>query len=154
MKAKGARLSYGIDLKMVENYLPMYKAKDSGEFRQRIESNITQIADAVKNRETNRIPLFSFLNRIQYGFLPGENSDLHFSVTPSCNGCMTCAKVCPANNIEMADSRPEFLHKCEHCLACLQNCPEAAIDYKNKTQGKPRYRHFAISLDDMISINI
>jgi len=66
---------------------------------------------------------------------------------------MICQKICPAANIEKAEGKPIFQGKCEHCLACLQNCPVCAIDWKNKTQGKDRYRHFAVTINDMIAFN-
>ena len=154
LKSKGARLSYGANLKSVENYIPSYKVKDSEEFRQKISANIAKIIDAVKNRESNRIQAYSLLNKLDYRYLPDESSDRYFTVTPSCTGCAICQNICPAANIEMTVGKPVFSGKCEHCLACLHNCPAHAVDWKNKTQGRERYRHFAITLEKMISFNM
>lgn len=153
LKAKNIRLRYGEQIISVTNYLPEYKSKDSDTLRQKIETQIHKIADAIIGREKNRIPTLSFPSRLIYKAYPGENSDRHFSVTSACTGCATCQKVCPAENLVMNAGNPEFLHKCEHCLACLHNCPAHAIDWKDKTQGKERYRNARVSLDELIAFN-
>ena len=151
LKSKGIHLQYGMGICSVSNYLPEYEPKDSEKLRQSIEKSISAIVDAVNNKESNRVLPFLFLNSIIYKFFPNEQSDKYFTVTSACTSCETCQKVCPVKNISIVDGKPEFHHKCEHCLACLQNCPACAIDWKGKTQGKPRYRNAAISLDELIS---
>ena len=153
LQAKGICLQHGTRLISVSNYLPEYTAKDSDTLRKRIDTSISRIADAVNNRESNRISGFTFLNKIIYGAYPNEQSDRHFSIGNTCTGCETCQKVCPAKNIMMQDGKPEFHHRCEHCLSCLHNCPSHAIDWKKKTQGKERYRNAGITLDDLITFN-
>ncbi len=63
-----------------------------------------------------------------------------FYTTDKCIGCGKCAKLCPLNNITMTDGRPRWLHPCAHCMACLGNCPTEAIEYRNRTEAKPKYR--------------
>ena len=41
--------------------------------------------------------------------------------------------------IEMKEYKPNWQNNCTHCMACISDCPTLAIEYKNKTQGKPRY---------------
>lgn len=153
LQQKGVRLQYGARIISVSNYLPEYTPKDSTELRQRIDKKIIEITGALNRRQTNRIQAFTFINKIAYHFYPNEDSDQYFTVAPSCTGCRTCQKVCPAKNITMKADRPDFLHKCEHCLACIHNCPARAIDWKEKTQGKDRYRNAELSLDNLISFN-
>ena len=151
LKQKGARLSYGVNLKSVENYIPRYKVKDSDAFRQKIDGNISGIISAVTARETGRIQAYTFINKIIYRSYPDEGSDKLFTIAPACTGCAVCCKVCPVGNIEMKEGKPEFLHKCEHCLACLQHCPLQAIDWDRKTEGKKHYRHPAVTVNDLIA---
>ena len=151
LRSKSIQLNYGKMLISPSNYLPEFVAKDSEESRQKIDENISIISNAVKNRESNRIPATTILNKIIYTTFPNENSDRYFTVSSSCTGCGTCAKVCPAKNISIEDSRPVFHHKCEHCLGCLHNCPAQAIDWKNRTKNKPRFRNAGVTLDELIS---
>ena len=153
LKPKGIHLRYGVRLISVTNYLPEYEAKDSDALRQKIDESISMIAGAVNKRECNRIQVFSILNKIIYKTFPNERSDQYFTVASTCTGCETCQKVCPAKNIIMTEGKPGFQHRCEHCLACLHSCSAHAIDWKQKTQGKDRYRNAAISLPDLISFN-
>ena len=62
-----------------------------------------------------------------------------FYATDACVGCGKCAKVCVCNNITMQDGKPVWGADCTHCMACICRCPEEAIEYGNKSQGKPRY---------------
>ena len=153
LEPKGVHLKYGVNLKSVENYIPGYKVNDSEAFRLRISDNIGTIADAVSKKQSNRIQRSTVLNKLIYRFYPDENSDRFFSVLDKCNGCAICQKICPAGNIEIANGKPRFLHQCEHCLACLHNCPVCAIDWKQKTQNRERYRNAEISIGDLISLN-
>lgn len=153
LKSKNIRLCYGARILSVSNYLPEYEANDSEALRQNIESKILDIADDVKSRKVNRIPSLSFLNRILCKFCPDENSDQYFTVAPTCTGCATCQKVCPSSNISVEARTPIFRHKCEHCLACLHHCPAQAIDWKEKTKGKARFRNAGVSLDELIAFN-
>ena len=63
-----------------------------------------------------------------------------FHTTDKCIGCGKCANLCPLNNIHIADKRPVWSSSCAHCMACLANCPVEAIEYGDRTQGKPKYR--------------
>ena len=153
LDAKGIRLWYGMRLISVSNYIPEYEPNDSDALRRGIDDQIMRIADAVNNRESNRIQMFSIINKIAYAFYPDESCDKYFTVAPTCTGCTTCLKVCPVNNIVMKDGKPDFQHRCEHCLACLHHCPVQAIDWKGKTKGKERFRNAGISLDELIAFH-
>ena len=153
LKPKGISLQYGVNLKMVENYIPRYKVNDSEAFRQKIEKNILKITDAIEHRQSNHIQPFTILNKLVHRFYPNERSDQQFSVATTCTGCGTCKKVCSAKNITMKTGRPEFHHKCEHCLACVHHCPIQAIDWNQKTRNKDRYRNAGVALNDLISLN-
>ena len=151
LQGKGADLCYGVSLRAAENYIPNYKVKDTEEIRRKMEIRIDEITCAVQDRKTNRVSAPSLIHKAVNAAYPDENSDRFFTVSGACTGCAVCLKVCPAENIRFTGEKPTFLHKCEHCLACLHHCPASAIDWKNKTQGKARYRHKSVSLDDLIS---
>lgn len=70
-------------------------------------------------------------------------SDKHFTADADlCNGCGTCAAVCPMRNITIGDDhRPQWHGDCALCLGCIHRCPRRAIQYGSITRNKGRY-HF------------
>lgn len=63
-----------------------------------------------------------------------------FYATEKCVSCGKCVELCPLNNITLSAARPEWGKNCTHCMACICGCPAEAIEYKNKSRGKERYR--------------
>ncbi len=62
-----------------------------------------------------------------------------FYATDDCIGCGKCEQVCVCNNIRMENGKPVWGKDCTHCMACICRCPKEAIEYADKSQGKPRY---------------
>lgn len=93
------------------------------------------------------VKLFTYMNtRIAPKF---TEMDRDYNVSDDCISCGICAKVCPVNNIEMKDGKPTFKHNCEQCMACIHNCPKQALNYKNVTAGRIRYRNPDVSLEEL-----
>ena len=76
--------------------------------------------------------------------------DRFFSVEETCTSCGICVRVCPADNIEFREGKPQWQHRCEQCLACLQWCPEEAIQFGKGTAGGKHYHHPQITLKDIL----
>jgi ferredoxin/flavodoxin len=66
-----------------------------------------------------------------------------------CDGCGTCAQVCPAENIAMSEDRPTWLHHCEMCLACAEWCPRRAVHHCMRADGN-FYHHPEVKVSDML----
>ena len=64
-----------------------------------------------------------------------------FRATDACIGCGRCVELCPLNNIRLENGKPVWGKNCTHCMACICYCPKEAIEYGEKSKGKPRY-HF------------
>lgn len=77
-------------------------------------------------------------------------ADISFQLSDSCNGCETCEKICPTNNIIMVSSKPVWQHRCENCLACINFCPMKAIT-EGPGQSNYYYKHHALKIDDLLT---
>ena len=75
-------------------------------------------------------------------------ADAAFAVDDRCNGCGLCVRVCPVNNIVIADGRPSWQHRCENCLACTNWCPQEAI-HGGIAHNEHRYRHRDVTAQDI-----
>jgi Pyruvate/2-oxoacid:ferredoxin oxidoreductase delta subunit len=159
LKKKGLKLSSGFIIMMPSNYTPFGGAisenKQNALFVREVEQ-VRKIASVVKNNsageiENSRFPLRflgAFISCFARPMMHGE--DKNFWVTDACNGCGTCKRVCPVDNITMVNNRPEWLHKCEQCFACFQWCPQEAIQCGKYTKGRKRYRNPHVKLDDLV----
>lgn len=78
--------------------------------------------------------------------------DKKFSVDNNCNGCKTCERVCPVDNIKVKN-KPIFNNSCQQCMACIHNCPKRAIRVK-KEKDKTRFINQNITLKEIIDSNI
>jgi ferredoxin len=159
MAMNGLELSSGFEIKMPSNYIP-WGGPGTKEHCQKLyesaEKKIKSIASAINNKEIRDVekgPLwqrvvFSAIYRMTFSMVPGM--DKNFWVNEKCNGCGICAKVCPAGNISIDESKPRWNHKCQQCYACLQWCPEQAMEYGKNTPKYERYHHPEIKLKDVI----
>lgn len=73
--------------------------------------------------------------------------DRSYSTDENCTGCRTCSRICPVNNIKMADKKPEWQHHCENCLACIKWCPQNAIHGYGELPIS--YHHPDVEISDM-----
>ena len=71
-----------------------------------------------------------------------------YKVSDACNGCGSCAEVCPKGNIEILDGRPVWGESCEACLACFNYCPQNAISGGLSVDGF-RYRNPYIKVSEI-----
>ena len=76
-------------------------------------------------------------------------TDRSIRVDAACNACGVCARVCPAQNIELVNERPVWKHQCEMCLGCDEWCPRNAIQHWGRARGI-KYHHPGASAGDMM----
>ena len=160
MQTRDLNLSSGFSLNLPSNYIPWGGAV-SPEAQQKkfhdATDKINRIAATIKSRETKPLdkgPLWqniilSLIYRQSYNAV--RKMDKSFWADDKCNNCAICKKICPAQNILIADGKPKWQHRCDQCFACLQWCPEEAIQYGKNTSKKKRYRHPEVKLSDMLA---
>lgn len=94
--------------------------------------------------EWGRISILSdAMNLFSIGSLKLTGIDLHqklFIFEPredKCNKCRICVKLCPVDNIKMAEDKyPKHGLNCEYCLRCVSFCPRQAMPVKFNYKGK------------------
>jgi Pyruvate/2-oxoacid:ferredoxin oxidoreductase delta subunit len=69
-----------------------------------------------------------------------DQADRSFRVNEHCIGCGVCANLCPVDNINMVNARPQWRQHCENCMACYHWCPQQAItgeivEYEKRIQA-------------------
>ena len=154
LKSKGEALSFAINIKMFANYIALYSMKDNAKAKAlakdadaELSSVAVNIRKKIRNRNTFRAVLLGIYYSIALPALLKKVKDFHIS--EDCNGCRSCVRLCPTENIHLESEKPVFGLNCEQCMACIQWCPKQAINYKKKTIGKRRYTHPAIHISEM-----
>jgi len=76
---------------------------------------------------------------------------LGLRASDACTACGVCARVCPAENIELQGEKPVWGDRCLMCFACLHWCPEHAISLGGLDVGMAQYHHPDVTLADMLA---
>lgn len=154
LREKKKLLHYCASVRSVANNICMYNiqkkniSRKADQSKELLDVIVQDIRGNIKNFPPRRT-LFSFFfhRRYKKQYLHKEP---HFSVLDSCKGCGICRRICPAGNIrQKQNKKPEFKSLCEHCLACVHGCPNEAIQWKDTTNGKTRYRHPEVGLTEL-----
>lgn len=133
------------EIVMPENYIAMFTVPNKKKALAIIDKSKKEIFDLarrIKNNENldefkGRGSLYSgIINKIFYKFLV---KDKGFYVKDNCIACNKCSDICPLNNIELKNKKPEWKNNCTHCMACISICPVNAIEYKKKSINQPRF---------------
>ena len=154
---KDLKLSAAFKMKMPGNYQVMYSPFSEEKQKSCFKNEAEKITGIVRSINNNEIIKFSGVGEsvmktvgsmLYSSFKPYEK-DKNFWTDEKCNGCGTCSRVCPANNIKMNEGRPQWQNKCEQCVACMQWCPQKSIQYKKVTVNRGRYHHPDIKVKEL-----
>ncbi len=152
--ARGGKLNAAFPVRLPGNFIAMYSAWPASIQRymlQKANQQTEQISQSIKDKRPNRSQKdAAWLAKPPLTARPSGYSGYakDYRVTDACNGCQTCARICPMHNITM-DGKPQYGDNCERCMACIQWCPVQAIVYKNVTVRRKRYRHPEIKAADL-----
>ena len=159
MSTRNMSLALGYSIVLPSNYIP-WGGPGPIDRQQRLfaeaQRKVKAIAGAILQSERQRVDRGPFWQNILFTWLykmslrSVHKLDKNFWVDEKCNRCGVCSEVCPAENIEIVNEKPAWLHRCEQCLACIQWCPQEAIQYGKKTARYPRYHHPEVTLQDML----
>lgn len=147
LNKKGAKLSASFGIAMPGNYQVMYSPYSEEKQQQRFKKEkeeIFKIASIIKNNQVvnkNSNLIANTIGGFIYKSFKPNDKDKNFWTDEKCNGCGTCSKVCPANNIKIIEGKPKWQHRCELCVGCMQWCPQQSIQYKKSTVKRGRYHN-------------
>jgi len=157
LKKKSKKLSAGFFIPMPDNYIPVFGNVTEEKQKKIFEAakiKVEEIAEIIKGDEVKvKKEIFSPVGKMASKKFRKNvhESDKKFNVDEKCNACGICEKACPVNNIIMVEDKPEWQSNCQRCLACINLCPQKAIQWKDKTAHKLRYRHPEITVKDIIN---
>ena len=134
---------------MPENYIAMFNAPQKEQARSVVEQAEPALQKVLAQLKAGQeFPLLREniydrlmsgpVNPVFYRFFVKADA---FRATDACIGCGRCVELCPLNNIRLENGKPVWGKNCTHCMACICYCPKEAIEYGEKSKGKPRY-HF------------
>lgn len=156
-------IQYADGLLMIDNYLPIFDIEKQKLKPKNIDENLSRLVSDV-NQEKHYIKSGTFVDSMLtssiqglFKIFPNFNSVKNFSIGNSCNGCGTCVKVCPRDNIiinkNVDKSKPIYGEHCEFCLACINLCPKKAIQLKKESNPNARFMNKNITLKEIITAN-
>jgi len=160
LESCGGKLSAALGLRMPDNCITLFNSpaeEKIAEILKNSHDRIKEIAEYIDSGkkgdiETSGFPV-NLLSVIVYNLFISRlpKFDENFYSNEKCTKCGICKKICPVENIDLADGKPVWNGKCEQCMACIQWCPVEAIQYKKKTIKRKRYHHPDIKINDMIA---
>ncbi|WP_424357561.1 EFR1 family ferrodoxin [Methanocella sp. MCL-LM] len=159
LRANGSHLSAGFSLIMPDNAYIWINLVTPAEKREQVlkaaDAELAKIIEALQKKEQ----VVSKENALKWRALGSLSSTFaekiyrlprRYHTTDKCSGCGTCTKLCPVNNVTLADKKVTWGSNCTHCLACFHWCPRQAVEIGGKSADIARYHHPAISVKDII----
>lgn len=154
---KGRKLDAGFHVEMISSYIPLSDLPPTIKMNRKLaeaDLKIQSMASVIQTRKSVRelerlwVPLQAINTYWKNHQL--SQVDRKFSCAASCISCGNCEKVCPVNNIQLQNGKPQWLGNCQECLSCLHFCPVKSIEFGRRTAGRKRYHHPNISAADII----
>ncbi|MFA5449337.1 MAG: EFR1 family ferrodoxin [Clostridia bacterium] len=154
LKTSGG-LSYANGLILPDNSI-IYGLEEKVKLKQLGEESGT--VSRIKNDINNRVvklpknkPFADLVGKLSWFTI----KNIYQAKTPrsneKCTKCGICVRLCPTQNITMAEKGIIFSDKCEYCFGCIHFCPVNAIEFgKIKRHDNAAYHHPKVSADDLI----
>ena len=158
---RGRRLSAGYSVVLPSNYIPWGGPGPKRAQEQRFEAagkRLEEIAARLARRDREQLESGPLWQRVAFTAAYKASAphlarmDRSFWTDDRCNGCGTCTRVCPSQNVVLEGGKPRWQGGCEQCFACLQWCPRGALQYGKRTPRFARYHHPEIGLEDVVGL--
>lgn len=144
---KGMNYLGCMEIIMPENYIALFTTptkEQAAVIIEKAETEIDKVISYIKSGMPFPKRRISLIDKMSSGvvndlFYPVFVHAKKFYVTDDCISCGLCEKLCPLENIHLADGKPQWGNQCTHCMACICRCPKEAIEYGRHSRGLPRY---------------
>jgi flavodoxin/Pyruvate/2-oxoacid:ferredoxin oxidoreductase delta subunit len=158
-KQKGLSVHGAFEIKMPINYITGSNPPSPEEAKTIVEAQLPKlsaISTAVAEQKTKVASGDSMLKTALihpiFTTFAAKQQAKKFSVSDQCTGCGFCEKLCPVENIRLdSDQKPSWGTACEFCLGCINWCPVQAIESGRATQGRNRYHHPDIRVQELFT---
>jgi ferredoxin len=157
LKSANKKINAVFYIDMVGNNIQRYNILDNEKQKaanQKALLKCDRIAEAVQKKQSvfeNPVPLLNFAGRKMYTtWKKGLPEFDRVFTADKCNSCNLCVRICPAKNISLTSSGPEWHHRCESCFACIHVCPVKAILFGKNTLNRNRYRNPEIKVEELL----
>ena len=158
LREKGIELAYSHKVSVPDNSALAFGRnpnKQLGKF-ERVPARMEQIIRELQAE--SHILHYSWFSLLSWllGRPAVERGMIHFLGpkvnADKCNGCGTCVRVCPMENISLKNTQVAIIgDNCTVCLACVHACAQQAFRTNGQDVRKERqYRHPQIKLKDLL----
>jgi len=160
-REKGLSISYHAAVQMVDNYLPVFDMAEQIDTlpEKDVEGQLERICADIAARGISKVEVteakvaaMEHWHATHAAKILRKDTALGYRVNGDCILCGTCARVCPAGNVEVTAAGVAFGGECEVCYACLHNCPKSAIHLPVEA-GTTHFRNENVRLADIIAAN-
>ena len=160
LRTKSKTLSAGFFVKMPDNFIIATEIISESERSALFEQEQLEINNISKIIEKSQKNLdIEIIEGKRYKSERGNlkfhrvvnKGDSNFFTDENCNKCGICERICPVDNIQLKEGKPEWQQKCQQCLACINYCPVDSIQFGKNTSGRERYHHPKITVKDLIN---
>lgn len=162
-KRNNVTIHYANSLLMIDNYLPLFDIEKQKQKPKNIEENLNNLVKDISESKKS-IRKGSLMDRFMSsviekgkGISKKFQSSSNFYIDDNCNGCGTCVKVCPRDNLsiekEIKNSKPVYGDNCEFCLACINLCPQKTIKLKKEKNPNARFKNENVTIKEIINSN-
>lgn len=154
---KGEHLDYANHIVMPDNCIIFNTQYDT---KQKQLNSVNGLAENIKNdiKMRKKIEISAKFSRVSSDFMWWGMRAFYGiknkKTTNACNGCKTCVKLCPTDNIKLENGKISFGNNCAYCFACIHWCPQRAIKFgRLEINDKTSYINPSVNVAEMIDRN-